>query len=59
MSGRKDSLAQQGFPTIGFHLDLGIGGDSSRSLERSDEFARERGLELHVHSLSDDDPAAL
>jgi len=60
VSGGKDSLAlwdvlaEEGFQTVGFHLALGIGGYSSRSLEQCRAFARGRGLELRVHSLSDE-----
>ncbi|HEY8517560.1 MAG TPA: ATP-binding protein [Candidatus Binatia bacterium] len=60
VSGGKDSLAlwdvlaNEGYQTVGFHLALGIGGYSQRSRERTEKFAAERGLELHVHSLADE-----
>ena len=60
VSGGKDSLAlwdvlaDEGYDTVGFHLALGIGAYSGRSLERTREFATARGLELRVHSLADD-----
>lgn len=60
VSGGKDSLAlwdvlaDEGYQTVGFHLALGIGAYSGRSLERTREFAEARGLELRVHSLADD-----
>lgn len=63
VSGGKDSLAlwdvlaNEGYTTVGFHLALGIGGYSQRSRERCEAFAASRGLELHVHSLADENLA--
>lgn len=63
ISGGKDSLAlwdvlaNEGFRTVGFHLALGIGGYSERSRARSEAFARDRGLELHVRSLAEENLA--
>jgi len=63
VSGGKDSLAlwdvlaDAGYRTVGFHLALGIGGYSDRSRERSESFARSRGLELRVTSLADENLA--
>jgi len=60
VSGGKDSLAlwdvlvTEGFPTIGFHLALGIGEYSARSRARTEQFAAARGLDLHVHALADE-----
>lgn len=60
ISGGKDSLAlwdvlaDAGYATVGFHLALGIGGYSERSRQRTEAFARERGLELSVHALADE-----
>ena len=60
VSGGKDSLALwdalvlQGYDTIGFHLALGIGGYSLRSREKTEKFARDRGLRLEVHALTED-----
>lgn len=60
VSGGKDSLAlwdvlvEEGFSTVGFHLDLGIGAYSERSLELCETFARARGLDLRVRSLAAD-----
>ncbi|MBM4265185.1 MAG: adenine nucleotide alpha hydrolase family protein [Deltaproteobacteria bacterium] len=60
ISGGKDSLALwdvlscQGYTTVGFHLALGIGGYSSRSLDVTRRFAESRGLELRVHALADE-----
>lgn len=60
VSGGKDSLAlwdvlhEEGYETVGFHLALGIGGYSERSLDRTREFAEARGLDLRIHSLRDD-----
>jgi len=60
VSGGKDSLALwevlvgEGYPTVGFHLALGIGGYSARSRERCESFAAARGLELSVHALADE-----
>lgn len=60
VSGGKDSLAlwdvlaDEGYETVGFHLALGIGAYSGRSLDRTREFAEERGLDLQVHSLPDE-----
>ncbi len=54
VSGGKDSLAlwevlaKLGYRADGVYLDLGIGGYSARSREYSEEFARSRGLTLHV-----------
>lgn len=58
VSGGKDSLAlwevlaDEGFQTVGFHLEQGIGSYSERSMETTKEFAVTRGLELRIHSLS-------
>ena len=60
VSGGKDSLAlwdvlaSEGFQTVGFHLSLGIGTYSGNSLAQTEAFANERGLELRVRSLEDD-----
>jgi uncharacterized protein (TIGR00269 family) len=60
VSGGKDSLAlwevlaEAGHPTVGYHLALGIGSYSEHSLERTRQFAAERGLELRVDSLADE-----
>lgn len=59
VSGGKDSLAlwdvlaAEGFSTVGFHLALGIGDYSKRSLEKTWDFANEHGLDLRVQSLED------
>jgi uncharacterized protein (TIGR00269 family) len=60
VSGGKDSLAlwhvlaEEGFHTIGFHLQLGIGAYSERSAATTREFAKAHGLDLRVRSLSDE-----
>jgi uncharacterized protein (TIGR00269 family) len=60
VSGGKDSLAlwhvlaEEGFQTIGFHLALGIGGYSRRSVAATREFAETHGLQLHIRSLEDE-----
>jgi tRNA-5-methyluridine54 2-sulfurtransferase len=60
VSGGKDSLAlwevlvSEGYRTVGFHLALGIGGYSQRSREKTEAFARARGLDLTVRSLSEE-----
>lgn len=60
VSGGKDSLAlwdvlrEEGYQTVGFHLALGIGGYSERSRARTEAFAAQHGLELHVRSLADE-----
>jgi len=58
VSGGKDSLAlwdvlaSEGFQTVGFHLALGIGAYSRRSLDKTRSFAESRHLDLRVHDLS-------
>ncbi|MEN2982354.1 MAG: ATP-binding protein [Thermus sp.] len=57
VSGGKDSLAlwdvlhRLGYRAVGLHIQLGIGAYSERSLEVTQAFARERGLELLVVDL--------
>ncbi|AEV16805.1 MAG: adenine nucleotide alpha hydrolase family protein [Thermus sp.] len=57
VSGGKDSLAlwdvlhRLGYQAVGLHIQLGIGAYSERSLEVTQAFARERGLELLVVDL--------
>ncbi|MGH2786655.1 MAG: ATP-binding protein [Actinomycetota bacterium] len=57
VSGGKDSLAlwdillDLGYDAIGFYLDLGIGGYSTRSREACVTFAERRGAKLVVRSL--------
>jgi uncharacterized protein (TIGR00269 family) len=57
VSGGKDSLAlwhvlaTKGYQTTGLHLSLGIGGYSALSREKTEEFARVRGLPLIVRDL--------
>lgn len=57
VSGGKDSLAlwhvlaAQGYQTTGFHLHLGIGDYSAQSREKTQAFARARGLPLIVREL--------
>jgi uncharacterized protein (TIGR00269 family) len=52
VSGGKDSLAlwdvldALGYRTVGLHLDLGIGAYSQESRDKTERFARERGLRL-------------
>ena len=64
VSGGKDSLAlwevlaEEGFQTVGFHLALGIGGYSQRSLDRCRSFAQEKGLDMKVHELASEGLAA-
>ncbi len=54
VSGGKDSLAlwdvldRLGYRTVGLHLDLGIGGYSRLSREKTEQFARQRQLRLEV-----------
>ncbi len=63
VSGGKDSLAlwdvlaRHGYTTVGFHLALGIGEYSARSLEACRGFANERGLQLEVADLRAQDIA--
>lgn len=60
VSGGKDSLAlwdileTLGYRTAGLHLSLGIGDYSSRSTERTQQFAAERGLELITVDLGEE-----
>jgi uncharacterized protein (TIGR00269 family) len=57
VSGGKDSLAlwdllaNAGYDTVGFHLELGIGDYSLNSLALCRQFAKARGLTLKVGSL--------
>jgi len=59
VSGGKDSLAlwdvlsRLGYQAVGLHIELGIGEYSKRSLEVTQAFARERGLELLVVDLKE------
>ena len=59
VSGGKDSLAvwdvlsRLGYEAVGLHIELGIGEYSKRSLEVTQAFARERGLELLVVDLKE------
>ncbi|MEN3028737.1 MAG: TIGR00269 family protein [Aquificaceae bacterium] len=59
VSGGKDSLSlwdvlhRLGYRVDGFYIDLGIGEYSERSKIACERFARKRGLELHVLSLSE------
>jgi len=59
VSGGKDSLAlwdvlsRLGYEAVGLHIELGIGEYSRRSLEVTEAFARERGLELWVVDLKE------
>ncbi|HET6369609.1 MAG TPA: ATP-binding protein, partial [Nitrospiria bacterium] len=59
VSGGKDSLAlwdvllNLGHRATGLHVDLGIGGYSSASREKTERFASARGAKLIVHSLRD------
>jgi uncharacterized protein (TIGR00269 family) len=59
VSGGKDSLAlwdvlsRLGYQAVGLHIELGIGEYSRRSLEVTEAFARERGLELLVVDLKE------
>lgn len=59
VSGGKDSLSlwdlldRLGYPTKGFHINLGIGGYSERSEEMAKAFAQARGLELQVERVKD------
>ena len=61
VSGGKDSLAlwhllaSEGFETLGFHLQLGIGAYSRESLRRCEQFAEARKLPLHTESLEEAD----
>ena len=63
VSGGKDSLAlwetlaSEGYETVGFHLELGIGGYSARSREKCEKFAAGLGLTLEIRRLADDDMA--
>lgn len=60
VSGGKDSLAvwdllgELGYQADGYYIALGIGEYSDRSREITEDFARERGLNLRVESLRDD-----
>lgn len=62
VSGGKDSLALWdalivlGYRTTGLHLGLGIGDYSAASTERTERFARERGLRLISVPLADEGP---
>ena len=57
VSGGKDSLGlwdvllRLGYQTGGLHIDLGIGGYSARSREKTEAFAAARGLELVVRDI--------
>jgi uncharacterized protein (TIGR00269 family) len=61
VSGGKDSLAlwdvlvRLGYDTAGLHLALGIGDYSRSSMEKTEAFARARGLRLITVRLEDDD----
>jgi len=58
VSGGKDSLAvwdilaDLGYDTTGFYLDLGIGGYSNRSKQAAVAYAERRGAKLIVRSLA-------
>ncbi len=60
VSGGKDSLVlwdiliKRGYPTVGLHLNLGIGEYSRISQAHVEKFARSRDLELIVQSYQDD-----
>ena len=60
VSGGKDSLAvwdllgELGYRADGYYIALGIGEYSDHSREITENFARERGLNLRVESLRDD-----
>lgn len=60
VSGGKDSLALWdaltvlGYRTTGLHLALGIGGYSHTSTEKTEAFARDRGLQLVTVPLQED-----
>jgi len=59
VSGGKDSLVlwdiliKLGYPTVGLHLNLGIGDYSRISQEHVERFAASRGLELIVHDYKE------
>jgi len=63
VSGGKDSLAlwdilvELGFRTTGLHLSLGIGAYSQASTEKTEAFARARGLRLMTVRLEEEGPA--
>jgi tRNA-5-methyluridine54 2-sulfurtransferase len=60
ISGGKDSLAvwdvllDLGYDAIGFYLDLGIGGYSTRSKEAAIAYANQKDAKLIVRSLSEE-----
>jgi tRNA-5-methyluridine54 2-sulfurtransferase len=60
VSGGKDSLAlwdvlaHMGYRTTGLHLALGIGSYSATSTQKTEAFARERGLRLHTVRLEEE-----
>jgi uncharacterized protein (TIGR00269 family) len=62
VSGGKDSLAlwdvliALGYRTVGVHLALGIGEYSATSTEKTERFARTRGLRLITLTLADQGP---
>ncbi len=62
VSGGKDSLAlwdvliELGHRTTGLYVAQGIGGYSTRSQEKVEGFARQRGLELRIVDLDDEGP---
>ncbi|MBI1814367.1 MAG: adenine nucleotide alpha hydrolase family protein [Deltaproteobacteria bacterium] len=62
VSGGKDSLAlwdvliALGYRTVGVHLALGIGEYSATSTEKTERFARARGLRLIKLTLADEGP---
>ncbi|MGB9861558.1 MAG: ATP-binding protein [Candidatus Bipolaricaulaceae bacterium] len=65
VSGGKDSLGlwqiltNLGYRADGLYMDLGIAGYSVRSREFCEEFARERGLTLHVLRVEEEVGAGL
>ncbi|MCX7844116.1 MAG: adenine nucleotide alpha hydrolase family protein [Candidatus Bipolaricaulota bacterium] len=65
VSGGKDSLGlwailtHLGYKADGLYIDLGIAGYSRRSREFCEEFARARGLPLHVVALAEEVGAGL
>jgi uncharacterized protein (TIGR00269 family) len=60
VSGGKDSLAlwdillNLGYPATGLHVNLGIGGYSTSSLEKTRRFSATRGAPLIVHGLREE-----